>query len=158
MIDTKFGDLFLCIGCRACNKHCPIRHAFGDADHIWTPKIYLTQFVRGDSESVDVCLHCEACRIECPVDIDLPYLMWQAKLDYVHGHGTSLSHKVLGRPELLARMGTGVAPVANWALGQKLVRVPMEKITGIDRRTRLPRFFGKTFRKRLGNNGSAGTR
>lgn len=152
IIDTKFKDLFLCIGCRACNKHCPIRHSLTDAEFIWTPKTYLTQFLYGRSESVDVCLHCEACRIECPVDIDLPYLMWQAKLDYVAQHGTSLSHKMLGRPEILAKLGTTAAPISNWAMQQKLIRVPMEKITGIDKRTGLPQFHRRTFRKRIKKN------
>ena len=142
----EFKDLFLCIGCRACNKHCPIRHAF-NTDYIWTPKTYLTQFMRGASDSVDVCLHCEACRLECPLDIDLPYLIWQAKLDHIAAHGTSLSHKILGRPELLAKLGTSVAPLSNWAMGMALVRVPMESVSGIDRRTKLPRFHRKTFKK-----------
>ncbi len=149
MLDTKFRDLFLCIGCRACNKHCPIRNSFTEPDFIWTPKTYLTQFLYGRSESVDVCLHCEACRIECPVDIDLPYLMWQAKLDYVLLHGTSFSHKMLGRPEMLAKLGTMAAPLSNWAMQRKLVRVPMEKVTGIDKRTGLPEFHRRTFRKRI---------
>src|SRR3972149_1427037 len=47
MLATKYRDLFLCIGCRACNKHCPIRHAFADTEFIWTPKTYLTQFLYG---------------------------------------------------------------------------------------------------------------
>jgi L-lactate utilization protein LutB len=149
IIDTKYKDLFLCIGCRACNKHCPIRHSLTDSEFIWTPKTYLTHFLYGKSESVDVCLHCEACRIECPVDIDLPYLMWQAKLDFVAKHGTSLSHKMLGRPEILAKLGTAAAPLSNWAMHRRLVRVPMEKITGIDKRTGLPTFHRRTFRKRI---------
>ena len=149
IVNTKFKDIFLCIGCRACNKHCPIRHSLTDPGFIWTPKTYLTQFLYGRSESVDVCLHCEACRIECPVDIDLPYLMWQVKLDFVAKHGTSLSHKMLGRPEILAKLGTVAAPLSNWAMHQKLVRVPMEKITGIDKRTGLPTFHRRTFRKRI---------
>ncbi len=142
----KFRDLFLCIGCRACNKHCPIRRAF-DTDYIWTPKTYLTQFMKGASDSVDVCLHCEGCRLECPLDIDLPYLMWQAKLDHLAARGMSFSHRILGRPEVLARLGTTAAPLSNWAMSLGLVRGPMERVTGIDRRTKLPTFHRKTFRK-----------
>lgn len=150
LLEGKFRDLFLCIGCRACNKHCPIRHSFTNVDYIWTPKNYLNQFLYGTGQPLDICLHCEACHIECPVDIDLPYLMWQAKLDYVTQHGTSLSHKMLGRPELLAKLGTTFAPIANWAMGLKMIRTPMELITGIDRKTKLPTFhhpFRKRFKK-----------
>ena len=45
---SKFEDLFLCIGCRACNKHCPIQHSFTNVDYIWTPKNYLSQFITDD--------------------------------------------------------------------------------------------------------------
>jgi L-lactate dehydrogenase complex protein LldF len=153
LLEGKFQDLFLCIGCRACNKHCPIRHSFTDVDYIWTPKNYLTQFLYGTSRSIDVCLHCEACHIECPVDIDLPYLMWQAKLDYVAQHGTSFYHKMLGAPELLGKLGTTFAPIANWVMGQRIIRTPMEFIIGIDRKTKLPTFYHDTFRKRFKKHG-----
>ena len=57
-----------------------------------------------------------------------------------------------GRPEILAKLGTGLAPLSNWAMRQKLLRVPMESITGIDRRTRLPEFHRNTFRKKVKNH------
>jgi len=143
---SNFSDLFLCIGCRVCNQHCPIRHSF-DVDYIWTPKNYLRQFMYGTSSSIDTCLHCEACRLECPLDIDLPLLMWQAKIDHVKKHGRSFQHKILGTPEMLAKLGTALAPLGNWMMRTKLVRIPMELVTGIDRRTNLPRFHSQTFRK-----------
>ena len=147
LLRGDFGELFLCIGCRACNQHCPIRHSFTEVDYIWTPKNYLSQLLYGTSSSIDVCLHCEACRLECPVDIDLPLLMWQAKIDYISKHGRSLKHKILGTPEMLAKLGTAFALLANWMMRLKLARIPMEIITGIDRRTDLPTFHFKTFRK-----------
>ncbi|MFC1920950.1 4Fe-4S dicluster domain-containing protein [Chloroflexota bacterium] len=153
LLNSKFSDLFLCIGCRACNIHCPIRHSFTDTDYIWTPKNYLSQFLYGKSSSIDTCLHCEACRMECPVDIDLPHLMWQKKIDYVNSHGRSFSHKMLGAPERLAKLASPFAPVANLLMRSKLVRVPMESITGIDRKTTLPVFHSAPFRKRFQKNG-----
>ncbi len=148
LLEGKFRDLFLCIGCRACNKHCPIHHSLTGVDYIWTPRTYLNQFLYGTgSKSIDICLHCEACHLECPVDIDLPYLMWQAKADYITQYGTPSKRKILGRPELLAKLGTTFAPIANWMMARKLVRIPMEAITGVDRRTSLPRFHSQTFRK-----------
>jgi glycerol-3-phosphate dehydrogenase subunit C len=73
--------------------------------------------------------------------------MWQAKTDYVAQHGTSFSHKLLGRPELLAKLGTSVAPIANWMMDRKLIRIPMEFVTGIDRKTNLPKFHSRTLRR-----------
>lgn len=147
LLQGKFRDLFLCIGCRACNNRCPIRHSFTNMGYIWTPKNYLNEFLHGTGGSIDTCLHCEACRVECPLDIDLLFLMWQAKMDYIARHGTSLRHKMLGRPELLARLGTALAPIANWIMGQKFVRILLEMLTGIDRRANLPKFHLQTFRK-----------
>ncbi|MDH5696021.1 MAG: 4Fe-4S dicluster domain-containing protein, partial [Dehalococcoidia bacterium] len=147
LVRGNFQELFLCIGCRACNQHCPIRHSFSEIGYIWTPRNYLNQFLYGTSSSVDVCLHCEACRIECPLDIDLPLLMWQAKIDYISKHGRSFKHKILGMPEVLAKLGTAFAPLSNWMMRSKLVRIPMEIVAGIDRRTNLPVFHFQTFRK-----------
>lgn len=152
LLQGKFKDLFLCIGCQACNKHCPIRHSFSNVDYIWTARNYLTHFLYGINSSIDICLHCEACRLECPLDIDLPYLMWQAKADYIGKYGRPLKHRILGSPELLARLGSFFGSIANWMMGIKLVRVPMEIVTGIDRRTNLPIFHFQTFRKWFNKN------
>ena len=147
LLQSKFKDLFLCIGCRACVTHCPIAHFFLDEDYTWSGKNYLARFLRGESNSIDLCLHCEACRLECPLELDLPHLMWEAKLDYLAEHGRPWSHRILGRPELLAKLGTLFAPLSNRLVGINSVRVLMEFITGIDRRTDLPRFHFQTFRK-----------
>jgi L-lactate utilization protein LutB len=147
LLNTKFNDLLLCIGCRACNRHCPIRHSFADVDHVWSPKNYLKDFLDKRVDSVDKCIHCEACRLDCPLDIDVPGLMWQAKLDHIGKHGISFYHRILGRPETLARVGTPLAPVANWMVNVRPFRVLMEFAAGIDRNARLPMFHRETFRK-----------
>lgn len=149
IIDGKFRDFFLCIGCAACNQHCPIRFSF-DVDYNWTPRIYLGQFLRGTGQSLNRCLHCEACRVDCPLDIDLPYLMWQAKID--HKQARNLKQRLLGTPETLAKMGSSVEPVSNRLMRSRMIRVPLETVSGIDRRANLPKFHSRTFRKWFRNN------
>jgi len=150
--DNRFKDLFLCISCRACIQHCPISHAFIDKDYSWSSKTYLTEFLRGNIDSIAVCLHCGACRIACPLDIDLPHLMWQAEANRICNPGRPLKRKILGSPELLAKLGSLFAPIANWMMDIKLVRIPMEIITGIDRKANLPTFHFQTFRKWFNKN------
>ena len=153
LLKTEYKDLILCIGCRACNRHCPIRHSFTDADYLWTPKSYLNDLLDGNINSTDVCLHCESCRADCPLDIDLPGLMWQAKTDNISKQGISFYHKILGRPETLAKLGSTFASLSNFMMGNRLIRIPMEIIAGIDRKANLPIFRSRTFRKWFKNNG-----
>ncbi len=150
VIESKFRDLFLCIGCAACNQHCPIRFSF-DVDYNWTPRVYLGHYLRGTGNSLDRCLHCQACRVDCPLELDLPSMMWQAKMD--RNQPRKLRQKLLGTPELLAKLGSAAGPVANRLVRSKIIRIPMEKITGIDRRANLPKFHARTFRKWVKDNG-----
>ena len=140
----KFRELFVCIGCRACNQRCPIRHSF-TVNWVWTPRNYLKQFLDRAVRTIDVCLHCEGCRLSCPLEIDLPHLMWEAKLDYVKKHGVPFSHMILGRPELVAKAGSTAAPLSNLALRLRPVRLAMEFTAGIHRRVRMPEFAKETF-------------
>jgi L-lactate utilization protein LutB len=147
LLKTQFQDLLLCIGCRGCNRHCPIRYSFSDARYPWSPRNYLGEFLDGRSGSIDACLHCEGCRVDCPLDIDLPALMWSAKSDRITKHGKPFHRRILGRPELLVRFGTTIAPLANSLMNIKLVRMLMELTLGIDRKANLPKFHRLTFRK-----------
>jgi L-lactate utilization protein LutB len=153
LLKTKYESLLLCIGCRACNRRCPIRYAFGDAGYLWTPKNYLHGFLDERVTSLDTCLHCEACRAECPLDIDLPGLMWAAKQEYISRNRRPLYHRILGSPELLARIGTFTAPLANRIKNIGPARVLMEYMVGIDRSANLPDFNFQTFRKWFARNG-----
>jgi L-lactate utilization protein LutB len=138
LLESGYRDLLLCIGCRACNRHCPIRQAFTALDYPWTPRAYLAEFLAGRTDSLDVCLHCEACRLHCPLGIDLPGLMWKARLG--RQSSVTLGQKLLGRPETIARLGSTAAPVANWSIGKRPVRWLIQKLFRIDSRAHLPRF------------------
>jgi Fe-S oxidoreductase len=53
--------------------------------------------------------------------------------------------KLLGNPDLVGKIGTATAPLANWANENSLNRKLMESTIGIHKDKKLPPFAGRTF-------------
>ena len=94
---------------------------------------------------LDLCLECKACKTECPTSVDMARLKSEYLYHYHARHGAPLGARVASRMDLLARMGSRLAPVSNWLSAGRLSRWLNEKILGLDRRRRLPDFAGRTF-------------
>ncbi len=148
ILSSSLRELLLCIGCRRCVVRCPINHSMGRGGTVWSPRDHLFLFLLGQNPLMDVCLHCEACRVECPLSIDLPGLMWKARADAA-GHGRSLSERLLGNPEALARTGTLTAPVSSAVVSLKPARALVGSVLGFDSERSLPAFHRQTFAKWL---------
>jgi Fe-S oxidoreductase len=144
---TAFEDLLLCIGCKACVKQCPISRAMTQDGVPWSPRDYLFMFLLDEARSLDTCLHCEACRTECPLEIDVPNMMWMAGTERAARHGRTLRERMLGNPELLARVGSSAAPVSNVAARNEPGRTLISSTFGLDSRRSLPRFHRRTFKR-----------
>jgi len=147
LLQDNFSDLLLCIGCRACKRRCPIVIAFKETDYIWSPQNYLRCFLDRKSGSIDMCLHCEACRLDCPLDIDLPDMMWKAMTVENNNKAIPFRNRVLGRSEVLARLGVFLAPLSNILMNLRLIKIFIEYTVGIDRKANLPGFRRLTFRR-----------
>ncbi|MEE8173860.1 MAG: anaerobic glycerol-3-phosphate dehydrogenase subunit C [Dehalococcoidia bacterium] len=160
ILGSGLEELLLCIGCRACIKQCPINRAMSEDGAVWSPKDYLSMFLLDEGRSLDTCLHCEACRVECPLAIDIPGLMWMAEADHIARHGRGWRNRVLGNPELLARAGSLAAPISNAVIGIEPSRTVVHRALGFDTSRRLPRFRHETlkrwFARRGGGNGGPG--
>jgi Fe-S oxidoreductase len=142
-----YADLSLCIDCRACARQCPIgQHTLLERAMVYSPKNYLLGFLQGWLPTTDACLHCGRCEVECPVDIDIPTLIWKAQLEHYEKHGRSLKKKMLDDPELLGKLGTLASPLSNWATGLSIVRWVMQMTTGVHTSANLPAFRRQTFR------------
>lgn len=141
----RYKDLMLCIGCRACNQRCPARHSFINEDYAWTPRNYLKAYIDGTSKHLDACLHCEGCRLACPLGINIPHMMWEAKLNYVRTHRRPLRHFVLGMAEVVAQAGSTFAPIMNYALKVKAFRWVLGYVPGIHKDIVMPSFEKQTF-------------
>jgi L-lactate utilization protein LutB len=145
MFADAYRDLFLCIDCRACSRQCAIGQHMDIEGMNWTPKNYLLGFLQGWVESTEACLHCGCCRVECPVDIDIPALIWKARFEHYARHGRGWKKRLLDKPELLAKMGSMTAPVSNWANDLSVCKWAMEAVVGIHRDAPRPTFHHKTF-------------
>ncbi len=96
----------------------------------------------------DLCVHCHACRLECPAGVDIPRLMRESKGAYVAANGLPLADWAMTRLDLLGVLGGLIAPAANWALGNRQMRWLLEKTLKISQGRKLPRVASRSFLRR----------
>ncbi len=146
--DPRYRDLFLCIGCRACLFECPTQPYYG-GETGWTPRDYLTSFLRGDNPSLRECVSCGRCQTRCPLDIDLPAMISEAEAE---ASSTRWQDQFYCRIGTLFQAASLAAPLSNKLFDWSLARVPMEWVSGMDRERRLPSFhrdrFMRQYRRR----------
>ena len=107
--------------------------ATGKAD----PKTFSTDEAK---QLADQCFNCKQCHLECPSQVDIPALAIEAKAQCVSAVGLSNSDYVLSRAHTFGRLGCRFSPLANWAIAHSGMRWLMEKLLGISRHRRLPKF------------------
>ncbi|NLB94805.1 MAG: FAD-binding protein [Armatimonadetes bacterium] len=100
-------------------------------------------------EAISLCLACKGCQNECPSSVDMARLKVEVLAHYYERHGTPLGAAVMGRIDLLSRLGSLTAPLANSVLGSRPARALIQRILGVDARRTLPAFAGQTFASRF---------
>jgi Fe-S oxidoreductase len=96
----------------------------------------------------DLCVNCKMCALECPAHVNVPKLMLEAKAANVSEHGLDRKDWFLARAENFARLASHFAPVVNVALASRAMRWMLEKLLGLSRQRRLPRFALRPFLRR----------
>jgi Fe-S oxidoreductase len=79
--------------------------------------------------------------------------MLEAKAANVAEHGLDRKEWFLARAETFARLASAFAPVANLVLASRATRWVLEKLFGLSRRRRLPRFALRPFLRRARRRG-----
>jgi FAD/FMN-containing dehydrogenase/Fe-S oxidoreductase len=93
----------------------------------------------------DLCVHCHQCRLECPANVDIPKLMLECKAQYVATNGLRVSDWIISRLDLVSAVGSHLRSVANWAMGNRVMRWLIERAVGIAQGRKLPRLARRTF-------------
>ena len=146
-------SLDYCIKCNVCTSACPVAAV---TDLFPGPKYVGPQAQRfrqegqpSPDESVDYCSGCRVCNTVCPTGVRIAELNGRARAKIVADRGLPLRNRLLGRAELLGKIGGPFAPLANWTLGNGAIRWAIEQTIGVDRRAPLPPFSWRTFRSRF---------
>jgi len=164
-VERVFG---LCADCRMCVKYCGSFPKLFDAidDYCVEGKyadVHTKNLKPADVDTVvDLCFQCKLCYIKCPYTpgdhewaIDFPRLMNRAKSQSVKKNGVPLADKLLGNPDLVGKVGTMTAPLANWGNENRLNRKLMESVVGIHKDKKLPPFASQTFAAQFNQNRKA---
>lgn len=147
-----------CIKCNICTSYCPVSAV---TDRFPGPKYVGPQAQRfraagqahSPDDSVDFCSGCRVCNEVCPAGVRIAEINARARAQIVADRGISLRNRLLGRNELLGKLGSIAPAAANLALHNPVSRLLAEKVLGIAREAPLPRWsekgtFGDWLRKR----------
>jgi glycerol-3-phosphate dehydrogenase subunit C len=155
----------LCADCRMCVKYCGSFPKLFDAidDYCVEGKyadVNTKNLKPADIDTVvDLCFQCKLCYIKCPYTpgahewaIDFPRLMNRAKSQSIKKNGVPFTDKLLGNPDLVGKLGTMTAPLANWGNENPLNRKLMESVAGIHKDKKLPPFAAQSFAAQFARN------
>lgn len=149
--DEDFGlraSLDACVKCTICETQCPVMRV---TDLFPGPKYsgpqaerYRKDGVVVDS-SIDYCSSCGTCTLVCPQGVKVTEMIHHARTKMKKAKGIPLRDHLIGRTGFIGTVMTPVAPIANWALDVKPIRLAMEAIIGVHRAAPMPRAAGRTF-------------
>ena len=96
-------------------------------------------------EAMDLCIECKACKAECPSSVDMAKIKFQFLATYYETKPVPFQVRFFANIAFFNRLGSMVAPLANWSLKNRLFRWLLEKAAGIDSRRSLPEFAATPF-------------
>lgn len=141
------ASLDACVKCTICETQCPVARV--------TPLFPGPKFVGPQAErfrngesmdsSIDYCSSCGTCTLVCPQGVQVAEINHIARTKMKEQHGIPFRDKLISRTTVMGQLMTPFAPLANWALEQRPIRVAVEKVIGIHRDAPMPRAEGRTF-------------
>ena len=140
----------VCDGCRRCFNLCPSFNTLLDRIDVYEGDV--AKLTPADHHRVvDECYYCKLCFNHCPYtpphhyEIDFPHLMVVWKKRLAEERGVRFRDRLLVMTDLIGRLGSATATIANRVLGNRLVRRLLERVMGIHRDRRLLHFSRETF-------------
>lgn len=160
-----------CSGCGACRSRamgtrvCPLLRVQPLEEASPRGKVnFIRGFLNGElppellltdegKRILDLCVHCEMCRLICPSRVDVSALIAGAKAAHVATNGLDPNDRAFVHAESLLQASRWLGPAAGLPLASPQGRWIVEKTLGLSRARRLPRIARKTFLRRAARRG-----
>ena len=152
-VDKELRRVYdICGGCRRCLPLCPSFKVLFDRLDVDAVDGDVEKLPRGDAkEVVDLCYQCKLCYNHCPYtpphrwEVDFPRLMLRARAAEARQNGVRFQDRALGNTDLVGKLGSLAAPLANWLNELTVHRAFVQAVAGIHRNRNLPKFHRQTF-------------
>lgn len=158
---SRYPELTLenCIKCNICVSACPVAEV---TDLFPGPKYEAPQAGRFRQEmqpspdhSVDYCSGCRVCNEVCPTGVKIAEINARARAQMSKENGIPLRNRLLGRNELLGKLGSTFPALANFGLHNKVSRIIADNVFDVAGGAALPRWSKERSFKRWFDNSSA---
>jgi len=137
------GSLDHCVKCTICETFCPVSNV--------TPLFPGPKYVGPQAErfrvndepspdaSLDYCSGCGICTMVCPHGVKIMEMNTRAR-EKLYGGDIPVRNRLLGRSELMGKLGHKFAPLVNFGMNFAPARIAAEKVMGVHRDAPLPVF------------------
>jgi glycerol-3-phosphate dehydrogenase subunit C len=150
MTELVRDSLDHCVKCTICETFCPysqVTPLFPGPKYVGPQAERFRGAGASPDASLDYCSGCGICTQVCPQGVKIAEINSQARAELWEEQGIPLRNQLIARPSVLGRLGTPAAPLANWALRNRHVRLLVDRLLGIHRDAPMPRFAGRTFQR-----------
>lgn len=137
-----------CIKCTICTVYCPVtavnpdypgpKQAGPDGERYRLKRPYFYD------EALKYCLNCKRCEVACPNNVKIGDIIQSARIKYAKGR-PSLRDSMLADTDAMGTLATTMAPLVNFTLGLRPVKLIMDKVLKIDDRRTFPKYASERF-------------
>ncbi|MEM2924048.1 MAG: FAD-linked oxidase C-terminal domain-containing protein [Candidatus Nitrosocaldus sp.] len=91
------------------------------------------------------CIQCKMCLIDCPSNVNVGKIMAEARARYAMKNGLPKGYRYFADIDRYARLACRYSWLSNMLISNRMFRLILEHIAGIDARKRIPRFSTNIF-------------